>query len=83
MSATKPKPAPARDWQTPARRLTLACRGAFIRVIKAAIHDKDRPSRFGDDSAATEIFERALKAGEIKEQGLAGIGGVVMVYSLN
>ena len=81
MSA-KPKPPTSKDWQTPARRLHLACKQSFIRVIKAALNDKDKPARFGDDTEANAIFERAVKAGEITERKLAGIGGVTSVYFL-
>lgn len=69
-------------WAGEARKLGSACRGSFVRVIKAAMRDGKAQAAFGDDRAALDVFEAALSRGEILRRTLSGIGGEVEVYEM-
>lgn len=71
-----------KDWRTAARKLGPACRGSFVRVIKAATLDKSAPLVWGDDRAALLIFEAALRGGEIVVRKVTGISGEVQIFEM-
>jgi len=65
-------------WSGEARKNGEACKGSFIAIIK-----RSQPSApFGDDRAAIDVFNEAVKSGQITQRTIKGISGETLVFKM-